>query len=64
MLKTMTGKSSFTPAMQGENAADWKHFYGEIKRSSPLELPLGPLLIKCKGGTVESRYPNEVNIFL
>ncbi|KYC59445.1 hypothetical protein B4098_2687 [Heyndrickxia coagulans] len=40
----MTGKSSLIFAMQGENAADWKHFYGEMKRSSPLELPLGPLL--------------------
>jgi len=59
MSKTMTGKSSFMLAMQGKNAADWKHFYGEIKRSSPLELPLGPLPVQCKGGTVQSRYPNE-----
>jgi hypothetical protein len=43
MIKTMTGKSSLIFAMQGENAVDWKHFYGEMKRSSPLELPLGPL---------------------
>jgi hypothetical protein len=44
ILKTMTEKSSLKMAIQGENAGDWKHFYGTDKRSSPPELASGPLL--------------------
>jgi hypothetical protein len=44
ILKTLTEKSSLKMAIQGENAGDWKHFYGTGKRSSPPELASGPLL--------------------
>lgn len=44
ILKAMTEKSSLKMAIQGENANDWKHFYGTDERSSPPELASGPLL--------------------
>ncbi|CAM3947115.1 hypothetical protein [Mesobacillus thioparans] len=49
-------------AIKGENADDWKHFYGAGRRSSPPELASGPLFTKRKGVSAQSRYLNEANM--
>lgn len=41
-------------AIQGENAGDWKHFYGTDKRSSPPELASGPLFYKRKDASAQA----------
>jgi hypothetical protein len=52
--KTMTEKSSLRMAIQGENAGDWKHFYGTDKRSSPPELASGPLFKRRKDASAQA----------
>lgn len=46
--KTMMEKSSLKPAIKGENAVDWKHFYGkgEVKFTSGVGIGTNSIKVK------------------